>query len=375
MGRADDTRPAAPSARVGCLMLRLPARLGHGETHSMRHIFMAGRTLGRRSPGVRARSIALPGLMALAVLLSGCGGSSTGPSAGSTQVAAFASDRGNVPGQFDIFLYDLGQQAFYALPNLNSVSVADSSPTVTLDAVYIAFVSARTGGQGGTDVWLYDRSQGALVVPPAVNTAGDETDPAFSGDGLKLAFTRDTLGFQRLRLINGVSDVLIAMPGLDSTTAAWNDWDPAPTQTGQRIAFVSDRNGNPDVFVYDAAGDSLMDLPFLVSAGMDLEPTITTAGRYVCFASDRSGGTGGFDLYLFDLDTKQPVTLAAVVNSAADERHPSLSVGGDAIVFQSNRAGAGGWDLWNHNRITGSVGQGTTQSSITDDIHPSIAYP
>jgi Tol biopolymer transport system component len=332
---------------------------------------MAGRGLGRR-----LGSIALPGLLAFAaVLLGGCGDSSTGPTGGATQVVAFASDRGNLAGQFDIILYDLGQQGFYPLPNLNSVTAADSTPSITLDAGYIAFVSVRANGAGGSDVWIYDRGQAAVVVPPGVNTGANETDPAFTGDGLKLAFVRDTLGFKRLRLINGVSDVLIALPGLDSTTAAWNDWDPAPTQTAQRIAFVSDRNGNPDVLVYDAGGDSIMNLPFLASADVDLDPTITTGGRFVCFASNRANGAGGFDLYLFDLDTKQPVTLAAGVNTASDERRPAISVGGDVIVFQSNRTGTGGWDLWNHNRSSANTGQGTAQSSIVDDIQPAIVYP
>ena len=50
-------------------------------------------------------------------------------------------------------------------------------------------------------------------------------------------------------------------------------------------------------------------------------------------------------------------------------------MGGDVIVFQSNRAGTGGWDLWNHNRPSANTGQGTAQSSIVDDIQPAIVYP
>jgi Tol biopolymer transport system component len=346
----------------------------------MRSIFKAGRVLGRPSPAVpyarpaASRRTALASILALAPFIAGCGTSSEPPTPGGVTVATYASDRGS-PGQFDIILYDLSQQGFYSLPNLNSASAADSSPTISLDAVYIAFVSARSGGAGGTDIWVYDRSLAAVSSPPGINSAGNETDPAFSGDGIRLAFARDTLGFKRLRLMHGLSDLFVALPGLDSTTAAWNDWDPSPSQTAQRIAFVSDRNGNPDVFVYDAAGDSLMNLPFLASAGADIEPSISSAGRYVVFASDRAGGTGGFDLYLFDLESKVPLTLGAVVNSAADDRHPALSVSGDAMVFQSTRTGSGGWDLWNYNRITGTIGQGTGQSGSTDDIHPSIAFP
>lgn len=319
-------------------------------------------------------------LVAAALAAGGCGGNTvSGPSlgdTGGTYLVAYSSQRDlNHPGQYDIFLYDLENQGFRLLSGINDPAAADSSPTLSSDGQLVAFVSWRAGGKGGSDIWLYSRLSQDFLVRNKLNSIGNESDPAFTQDSRQLLFVRDTLGHLRIRGLDGSSDTLVSFPGLDGDHP-YDDWEPSPDETGARIAFVSNRNGNPDVFVYDAAGDSVMDLPDLVSPGDDIEPSITPDGKKLCFASNRAGGAGGLDLYLYDLDARTFITLPAGLNTAADERHPSIGRSGDFLAFQSDRAGGSGLaDIWNVALGTGKLWQGTEESSTTNDIQPSVKYP
>jgi len=309
-----------------------------------------------------------------AATLAGCGGKDTvAPPVSQVgrYLVAYSSDRN---GTYDIFLYDLDALVLYNMPGLNSATASDRRPSLGSDAQVLAFATDRAG-MGDWDILIYDLGSSQLVSTPELNSAGRDDEPAFTGNALALVFVRDTLGVRRLRYFNGVADVFRLMPGIDAPSGK-NDWAPAPDLTGARVAFVSDRNGNPDVFVYDANGDSLLDLPDLVSDSTDTDPALTPDGRYLAFASTRTGGAGGFDLYLYDLQTKSFVPLTPALNTAADERHPTLSTDSNVMTFESDRAnGLGQFDVWNLRRSSGDIGQGVNQSSAGNDVEPSLRYP
>jgi TolB protein len=320
-------------------------------------------------------SRAVPSLLALAFLLPGCSKESTGPGGcgdtGGTHLVAFASDRNNTAGQLDIYLYDLDFSGFRLLAGINT-TFPERHPALSPDGQFVAFDSDR-GAPGGSDIHLYSRCEQKLVDLPAANSDSAETDPAFTGDSFKLVFARQVSGFSRIRMVDGLGDSLVPLPGLD-TTAAYSDWDPAPNQDGSLIAFVSDRNGNPDIFVWDKTLRTVRAIAALVSDSMDVEPALTSDGHYLSFASNREGGAGGFDVYLFNLQGGALVPLS--LNAETHERNPSLSKDGGRIIFQSNRdLNLGGWDLWIHNRVSGGVTRGTQLSSAGDEIDPSLRWP
>jgi len=309
-------------------------------------------------------------------LVCSCGKESpipTPPDCGGMRLLLYASDRTQATGQYDIFIYDLEAQGFRLLPGLNSATLPDLNPTLTSDARVVAY--ERTAGGAGSDILLYNRCTGTMVPQPELNTVGNETDPAFSYDALRLAFVRDTLGLRRVRLLHGPTDRLIPLPALD-TSGTYSDWAPAPDRTASLIAFVSDRNGNPDVFVYDRAADSLLDLPDLISDSTDTDPWLTPDGFYLCLASSRAGGAGGLDLLLYNLSTRTLVTLDPGLNTDKTERHPALNAAGDVIVFESDRTGSKGKrDVWTHTRSSGQTSQGVEQSSVSDETQPFLLWP
>lgn len=316
--------------------------------------------------------------LALAALLSGCSDATRitnpGGDTGGNHLVVFSSDRGQSVGQYDLYLYDLDAGGFRQTYSVSDASFADRWPTIRSDARLIAFSSNR-GGTTGSDILMLDRAARSLILLNGVNTAQNEIEPTFTGDGLKMTFVRQIGLSLRVRLVNGVNDQLIPLPGLD-TTATYNDFSPSPDQTANRIAFCSDRNGDFDVFVYDRGGESLMVLPDLVSDSSDVDPSLSADGRYLCFASSRIGGTGGFDLYLYDLTTRTFITPPATLNTAQDERHPSIGATGSAVAFQSNRStGLGKNDIFFWLRSTGAVSQPPGLANAGDDIEPSLRWP
>jgi Tol biopolymer transport system component len=301
--------------------------------------------------------------------LTGCGQSTfqSPPDCSGEFMVAFA--RQTSADTADVYLYDFDAVGFRLLANLNSTTQADLNPTITRDVRFIAFERWLT--PGNADIEVYDRCQAAMVPEPGLDTQASERDPAFSGDGAKLAFVRDTLGRREVRLYNGAAFRLIALPGL-AGAGSYIDADPAPNQDGSLIAFTSNRRGTNDVLVYDAKGDSLMNIPDLASPANDSDPSMTPDGRFIAFASDRAVA-GDYDLYLYDLTNRAFVPLTGV-NTPSSERHPSLNFDSSQMVFESTQSGTlGGSDLYLYQRGSGKVNH-LAASSPMNDVEPWIVW-
>jgi Tol biopolymer transport system component len=308
----------------------------------------------------------------------GCSTQETSPSSlcdnEGNYLIAFASDRAT-PGQFDVYLYDVESTGFRLLKDLNSPTAADSSPALSRDGQLIAFVR-NPGTTGGTDIYIYERVSCSYVSLPDLNSAGNETDPFFSGDTRRLAFVRDTLGHRRIRMVDGESRRFVPLPGLQEP-AAYDDWSPAPDSTGDRIVFVSDRDGSPRLYLYDRTQQTVDSLSSLrAPGGRDLDPALTPNGLYLCFASDRPGGAGGFDVYEAHLDADPPTATApANLNTAGDERHPRPGRAAGYLAYQGQRADSTGWNVHYYSRSAAIVISPDVLGRTSSDVQPSVRLP
>ncbi|HET9326331.1 MAG TPA: hypothetical protein VFQ05_06140 [Candidatus Eisenbacteria bacterium] len=312
------------------------------------------------------RSILL--CVSVLALVTGCGEETFEAPPDCTGRFLVAYARMPAPDQGDLYLFDHDGLGFHLLPGINSTSQQELNPTLSRNVRFIAFERVLTVSDH--DILVYDRCQASLVNPPNLNTTGIERDPAFSGDGNKLAFVRDTLSRREIRLYDGVTDRLVPLPGIEGS-GSYLDSSPVINQNATLIVF-SRFQADDDVLVYDAVNDSLIDLPDLASAGSDVDPSITPDGRYLVFASDRSS-PGDYDLYLYDLQLRSFLTLPAAANTAMTERHPSVNYNTDRIVFESNRTGTqGSMDIYLLTRSSGNVT--SSGSSPTTDAQPWIAW-
>ncbi len=331
-----------------------------------------------RRPSVLALAVLALAVLALAVLaLAGCGGNPTQPGGppgdnAGNHLVVFATDRARTAGDYALGLYDLDNAGFRSLANLDAAGV-ESDPCLSNDGNFIVFSATRGSGATLSDLYIYDRLAQQFLPTPGLNSARAESWPRFTYDSVKLAFvTRLASGEKRVRLYEPLGDTLVALPGL-AAAPGFDDDMPAPNLDGTRIAFESNRNGLPDVLVWNRA-TGLATLPELASAGTDLEPSLSSNGRWLAFASDRALGAGGYDVYLYDLTTDLLVALPGL-NSAGDERHPSVSANGDVIVFQSDRSGGGGQhDLYRYVVSGGVTDQPAAFRNVSDDIQPWLRY-
>lgn len=330
-----------------------------------------------------AATLARLGLGVLAAWTLACGCSSkksvtgTGDTGG-THLVVFASDRNQAAGQYALLLWDADTQSLRAMPGINT-NFSEHHPTITSDGLYVAFQSNRGAGD---NIYFYYRGkpdQGTFEVD-SINRAEPESEPCFSGDGTMLTFVRGSSA-RRIHLFDNTTKKELPLPGLDAS-GTYSDYSPSPNYDASLIAFVSDRNGNPDVFIYSRVLQHVLDLPKLTplrSAGEDLDPYFTPSGQYLVFSSDRSGLPGVHDLYLMSfIAAPYGDTTLVQLNtndSGVDKRHPAISDNGSMIVFQSDRpSGQGRLDLWSYDRSSGLVSQGPNLSSAGDDIEPALKW-
>lgn len=85
----------------------------------------------------------------------------------------------------------------------------------------------------------------------------------------------------------------------------------------------------------------------LNSAANDRRPSVRFDGLEIFFDSDRHAGSGGFDLWAStreDLSQpwSEPVNLGNSVNSEFSDEIPFIAADGQTLFFESNRPGGSG---------------------------------
>ena len=96
-----------------------------------------------------------------------------------------------------------------------------------------------------------------------------------------------------------------------------------------RIAFVTDRDGNDEIYLMRVDGSELVNLTN--NPANDVDPAWSLTGDKIAFASDRDGD---FDIYVMDRDGSNVVQ---VTSHGGADRDPSWSPHGDRLVFASDR--------------------------------------
>ena len=147
----------------------------------------------------------------------------------------------------------------------------------------------------------------------------------WSPDGSKVAFTSNRDGNPEIYVVNRDGSGLRRLtnqPSIDVTPT----WSP----TGNQIAFTSERAGTPQVYIMNADGTGIRRI---ASEWSDRATWSPAPFNEIAYAA-RSGG--GYDIRVFNFDTQETVQLT---NGIGSNESPAFSPNGRHIAFTSTRAG------------------------------------
>jgi len=147
--------------------------------------------------------------------------------------------------------------------------------------------------------------------------SGNNFQPTWSPDGTKIAFVsdRDTQNEIYTMNANGGNSKRL-------TYAQGDDVSPAWSPDGRKIAFVSDRDGQKEIYIIDADGESSRRLTYAL--GDDVSPAWSPDGSEIAFVSDR---TVQDEIYIMNDDGENERLLVAgsppLTWSPASQEYPS----------------------------------------------------
>lgn len=207
----------------------------------------------------------------------------------------------------------------------------------------LAYAAGTEGGRT-----LYIAESGSPAPRPLPN-GGSSENPAWSPGWTHLAFQNNQTGDWEIYRTPADCGELPAGPSQAAavkctatrlTDSPGDDLLPAWSPDGRMIAFVSQRDGNPEIYVMFADGSQQTRLTF--APGGDWRPAWLPDSRHLVFTSDRNGSN---DIFLLAVPDPLPSTideepqLTPVVGGPADQRDPAVN-GDNEMVFLAGPPGS-----------------------------------
>jgi len=229
----------------------------------------------------------------------------------------------------------------------------------------LAFV--RPTGKNSKDIWMVGAMGRDLAPVTHYNGLGMAISPAWSWDGGRIAFTligstshylgvwsggranvytlpSTTVVSPRFMpsgtiavalALRGHTDI-VALDGSNRNIAGTLVADsaiavsPSFDQSGHLMAYVSDRPGNPNIFLKDLSSGSVRRI---TSGGYNTNPCISPDGKYIVYSKQAGGG---HRTYVFDLaaGTEKQVSFGP-----GSDENPTFAPDSFFIAFSSSRAG------------------------------------
>jgi Tol biopolymer transport system component len=225
-------------------------------------------------------------------------------------------------------------------PNFEELRLLYSQSSFSNSGRMIAFTAQRNG----KDVmYLMDVARTAVTARIDLPTVDAIWSPVWSPDDKQIAFSGTHGGITDLYIVNADGSGMRQL-----TNDEYGDLQPAWSPDGKKLAFATDRGPETNlsilkfskwrIAVMDLASGAIEVLPN--QGGLNLNPAWSPDGRQLAFISDR---TGLPNIFLYDFTDQQHYQLTNVLGgvSAITEFSPAISWarGADRIAYTSFEKG------------------------------------
>ncbi|BAH38243.1 hypothetical protein GAU_1201 [Gemmatimonas aurantiaca T-27] len=216
-------------------------------------------------------------------------------------------------------------------PDFEQLRFIYSQPSFSLDGKQLAF----TGQRGGRDV-LYIMDVKSRNIVKRIDLELDQVlSPSFSPDGRKVVFSGMRHGSSDLYVVS------LDAPGYTQLMKdQYGDLMPQWSPDGKTIAFISDRGPDTDldilkigawkVVTFDLETQQMTILPG--QGGRAINPQWAPDGKSLAYVTDR---TGIANIFLYDFDAKEHYQLTNVAGAvtAVAEQSPAISWAREADIM------------------------------------------
>lgn len=246
-------------------------------------------------------------------------------------------------GSKEIWVMDYDGQNQHPVTHLGTTSI---SPRISPDNSRLAFSSL---GRDGWAIRMYSLDLGRLVRFPGGAVGGNNFSPAWSSDGSKIAFASGRTGHSEIWVADASGG------GMHQITAFRTDVSPAwNPKTNAQLAFVSGRTGEPQIYIMSQDGSNVQRM---TDGGYAISPSWSPSGALLTFSWNRKygpGAPGGQDIYVMDIASKRWMQLT---HDSGSCDFPSWSPDNRHIVFQRTNG--------HHTDIWSMLADGTHQQQLT----------
>lgn len=218
----------------------------------------------------------------------------------------FASD---VENNLDIYIIDLISSL---VDRITFEAVAEFNPIFSDIGDQIAYVNGYTG-------------RGALFTADIEGGASNDLTGSNGYSGLpswynnEILFTSDRSSYSQLYRINLVNGTLFRY------STQYVDYQGQFSPDGTKIAFVSNRSGDRNIFIMDYDGNNVQQLTF--DTAIDIFPSWSPDSQSIAFVSDRDGDR---EIFIMNVDGSN---VRQLTNNDFDDIYPIWRAIGNNVEF------------------------------------------
>lgn len=224
----------------------------------------------------------------------------------------------NRSGFKEVYACDFDGEGLEQITSSKSISL---TPVPSPDGSRLAFTDYRTGQPKLNIMTLADRKV------RMVSQRGVSIDPGWRNSG-EVATTLSFEGDQEIYLARADGSLARRI-----TNSRGIDVSPSFSPDGTKMAFVSSRNGLPQIFVLDLSNGQTRRLTY--AGRYNTQPSWSPAGDKIAFSTWEKNG----EINIFTINTDGS-GLRQLTRGSRENEAPSWSPGGEMIVFTSNRQGS-----------------------------------